>query len=570
MSRDRGEKRMPGAAQRTDLNSQDVPADAMYQRWSLLKSMGFGQPDVERPLIAIANSWNELLPGHVHLRDLAGSVKAGVWQAGGTPLEFNHFAPCDGFGDGNKGRYWTLPSRDVMAADIEMMVQASRVDGIVALSTCDKIVPAQMMALARLDLPALMVTGGFMLPGEFQGREVNVGDIVEMYPLWRQGRLSDDEYGELVECACPTAGACCMMGTANTMCCLAEALGLTLPGNATVPAIAASLRRLAEEAGRQVVRLVRENVRVRSIVTPESVENAMMVNAAIGGSTNAVVHLTALAHDAGFELPSESWNAVSDTVPHLADITMGSAHTMMDLAAAGGVQAVMLELKERLHLQRPTVGGGTVGERLAAASNRDPRVIRSADDPVHPRGALAIVHGNLAPGGAVTKQTAVPADMLANRGPARVFDDEDLAIDLLEGGEIKPGDVVVVRYQGPRGGPGAPELYTFLSMLHGLGLGDSVAFVTDGRFSGFTRGTAFGHVCPEAAAGGPLAVVREGDIISWDIADKRLSIELADEEIRARLVDWEPPELELSQGFLRDVYVKSVGPLMSGSVLGGS
>jgi len=553
---------------RSVLNSRDVPPEALCQRSSLLQSMGFGRADVERPLIAIANSWNELLPGHIHLRDLSAAVKAGVWQAGGTPLEFNHFAPCDGLGDGNEGRYWTLPSRDLMAADIEMMVQASRVDGIVAISTCDKIVPAQMMALARLDLPALMVTGGFMLSGVFQGRQVNVGDIVEAYPAWRQGRLSDDEYSELVECACPTGGACSMMGTANTMCCLAEALGLSLPGNATQPAVAASLKRLAEEAGRRVVRLVEEDVRARSIVTRESIENAMMVSAAIGGSTNAVVHVTALAHDAGFELPPESWNIVSDATPHLADITMGSAHTMVDLAAAGGVQAVMRELGDRLHLDRPTVAGRTVGELMERAADRDSRVIRPVDEPVHPRGALAIVRGNLAPEGAVTKQTAVPEGMLANRGVARVFDDEDDAIDLLERGGIRPGDVVVVRYQGPRGGPGAPELYTFLSMLHGLGLGDSVAFVTDGRFSGFSRGTAFGHVSPEAAAGGPLAVVRDGDAIAWDIAEKRLSVELSDDEIRARLTGWRPQTPELPQGFLRDVYVKSVSSLMSGSVLG--
>jgi dihydroxy-acid dehydratase len=555
--------------QRAALNSQDVPEEARYQRASLLKSMGYGQQDLERPLIAIANSWSQLLPGHAHLRSLSESVRAGVWQAGGTPLEFNHIAPCDGFGDGNKGRYWTLPSRDLMAADIEVMVQASRVDGIVALSTCDKVVPAQLMALARLDLPALIVTGGFMLPGAFQGSEVNIGHIVEMYPLWREGRLSDQEYFELVDCACPTVGACCMMGTANTMCCLTEALGLSLPGNATQPAVAASLARLAEEAGRRVVRLVEEDVRARSIVTPESIENAMRVNAAIGGSTNAVVHLAALAHDAGFELPPDSWNTVSDTTPHLADITMGSAHTMMDLAAAGGVQAIMLELKDRLRLDRPTVGGSTVGDLLRTTTNRDPGVIRPVDDPVHPRGALAVVRGNLAPDGAVTKQTAVPKGMLSGRGPARVFEDEDLAIERLESGEIKPGDVVVVRYEGPRGGPGAPELYTFLSMLHGFGLGDSVAFVTDGRFSGFSRGTAFGHVCPEAAVGGPLAIVRDDDVISWDIAEKRLSIELSEDEIGARLRDWNPLVPEMSQGFLRDVYVKSVGPLMSGSVLGG-
>lgn len=555
---------------RTVLNSQDLPENAMYQRWALLKAMGYGQQDVERPLIAIANSWSQLLPGHAHLRALAESVRAGVWQAGGTPLEFNHIAPCDGFGDGNTGRYWTLPSRDLMAADIEVMVRASRVDGIVALSTCDKVVPAQLMALARLDLPAVMVTGGFMLPGVFQGSEVNVGHIVEMYPQWRAGRLSDQEYSELVECACPTVGACSMMGTANTMCCLTEALGLSLPGNATQPAVAASLARLAEEAGRQIVRLVEEDVRARSIVTLESMENAMRVNSAIGGSTNAVVHLAAVAHDAGFELPPESWNAVSDTTPHLADITFGSAHTMMDLAAAGGVQAVMAELRDRLHLQRPTVSGLTVGDLLAATTNRDPRVIRPVEDPVHTRGALAVVRGNLAPGGAVTKQTAVPAGMLSGRGPARVFEDEDVAIERLEGGEIKPGDVAVVRYEGPRGGPGAPELYAFLSMLHGFGLGDSVAFVTDGRFSGFSRGTAFGHVCPEAAVGGPLAIVRDDDVISWDIAEKRLSIELSDGEIGTRLHGWEPLVPHMSQGFLRDVYMKSVGPLMSGSVLGGS
>jgi dihydroxy-acid dehydratase len=549
------------------MNSRQVPEDSYYERRALFKSMNFDDEDLDRPFVAVANSWNEFLPGHYHLRKLAEVVKIGIWQAGGMPVEFNHIAPCDGLADGNVGMHWILPSRDIMAAAIEMMVQSQRVDGIVALSTCDKVVPAQLMALARINLPAIMITGGAMLSGHFRGEKIQAQHINEMYPVWKTGELEDSEYKQIEDGACPTCGACCTMGTANTMCCMTEALGMSLPGNGTETAVGASLYRLAKAAGRQIMALIERGIHPRDIINAESMKNAMMVHSAIGGSTNAVIHVPAILGEVGLQIPLEHWNEISEKAPHLVNITAGSPYTMEDFGRAGGVQAVMKELLPLLDLESMTCTGRSLKENLQSAENLNTDVIRSVVEPIYPEGAIAILKGNLAPNGAVVKQTAIDQEMMAHRGPANVFDGEDSAKEALLAGQIKPKDVVIIRYEGPRGGPGMREMYTFQTIICGLGLDTQVALVTDGRFSGWNRGPAIGHVSPEALDGGPLAVVKNGDMIHYDIPNRILGIELSDKEMQERLKTVKTPEPKISGGFLGDVYTRLVGSVDGGAVL---
>lgn len=551
----------------TKLNSRLVPEDSHYERRALFKSMHFDDQDLDRPFIAVANSWNEFIPGHYHLRALSEAVKIGIWQAGGMPVEFNHIGACDGLADGTVGMHWILPSRDIMAAAIEMMVEAQRVDGLVALSTCDKIVPAQLMALARLDLPAIMVTGGHMLPGRYENQRVEAQFINEQYPLWKEGKLTDKAFKAIEDGVCPSCGACCTMGTANTMCCLTEALGMSLMTNGTQCAVHSSLLRVARAAGRQIMDLVAKNIRPSHILTPKAFENAMMIHGAIGGSTNAVIHLPAIAGELGIELPLERWNGVSQRVPHLANITAGSNYTMQDLDEAGGIPAVMKELGNLLNLDSMTVTGKPLAENIEGVQNRNPEVIRPLNNPVFARGAIAILRGNLAPGGAVVKQTAVVREMLEHRGPARVFDDEDEAKEALLAHQIRPGDVVVIRYEGPKGGPGMREMYTFQTILCGLGLDHSVALVTDGRFSGWNRGPAIGHVSPEAAEGGLIAQVRDGDIIHYSIPAKTITLEVGEVELEKRGKPAPPFRRSFQKGFLGKIYPHLVGPIERGAVL---
>lgn len=549
------------------MNSRQVPEDSYYERRALFKSMNFDDEDLNRPFVAIANSWNEFVPGHYHLRRLAEAVKVGIWQAGGMPVEFNHIAPCDGLADGTVGMHWILPSRDIMAASIEMMVQSQRVDGIVALSTCDKIVPAQLMALARINLPAIMVTGGAMLTGWFKGEKVQAQHINEMYPLWKGGELTDAQFKQIEDNVCPTCGACCTMGTANTMCCMTEAMGMSLPGNGTEIAVDASLYRLARTAGRRIMELMEKDIRPRDIITRNSMENAMLVHSAIGGSTNAVIHVPAIMHELGKEIPLSHWNHISKKAPHLVNITAGSPYTMEDFSRAGGVQAVMNELKPVLNLDVLTCTGSSLKENLQSAANLAPDVIRALDNPIYPEGAIAILEGNLAPKGAVVKQTAIEPSMLVHRGPAKVFNNEDEAKEALLDHKILPGDVVVIRYEGPKGGPGMREMYTFQTIICGMGLDTTVALVTDGRFSGWNRGPAIGHVSPEAEDGGPLAVVEDGDMIYYDIPKRILGIELSDAEIEGRLENIRAPKPKRLGGFLEDVYTKLVDSVDKGAIL---
>lgn len=549
------------------LNSRDIPEMVYLQRQALLKAMDFDDEDVQRPFVVVANPWNELLPGHYHLRRLARAVKAGIWQAGGMPLEFGHIAPCDGMADASLGNHYVLPSRDIIAASIEMMVESSRVDGIVALSTCDKIVPAQLLALARINLPALIVTGGYMLPGRLKDEYVGVEHVIEKYPAWKRGELSDDTYHELLNQCAPTPGACCMMGTANTFCCLTEALGISLPGNASHAAVESSLFRLGKAAGRQVMDLVERNIRPRDIMTGKAVENALMVHSAIGGSTNATIHMSALSQELGLAIPLRHWNDISRTVPHLADVTAGSKYTMRDFGCAGGVPAVMKELVGLLDVDVMTCTGKPLRENLRLASNRNSDVIRPLNNPVHQEGAIAVLLGNLAPDGAVVKQTAVPPEMLRHRGPARVFEREEMAREALLKHRIQAGDVVVIRYEGPRGGPGMREMFAFQNLLCGCGMDHSVALVTDGRFSGFTRGPAIGHLSPEAADHGPIAALRDGDVLEYDIPARKLNVHLSEAEIEARLRDAVPPEPRIKSGFLGSIYPSIVESAAKGCVL---
>jgi len=549
------------------LNSRDVPEDVHFQRIALLKSMNFDDEDLRRPFVAVINPWNELLPGHYHLRQLASQVKSGIWQAGGMPLEFGHIAPCDGMADGGIGNHWILPSRDIIAASIEIMVEASRLDGIVALGTCDKIIPAQLMALARINLPAIMVTGGYMMPGRLNKESVGIHDVVERYPKWKEKLLADEKFHRLVDCCGPTPGACGMMGTANTFCCMTEALGMSLPGNASKCAVDASLYRLGKQSGRQIVSLITEDIRPREIMTFDAIENALFVHSAIGGSTNALLHMAAICHELGVSLPLSHWNEVSKKVPHLADITAGSKYTMEDFGAAGGVQALMHELTSLLNTDVLTCTGKSLAEHLGAATNWNPDVIRPLTNPIYPEGAIAVLFGNLAPAGAVVKQTAVATEMLKHRGPARVFEREEAARHALGEQQIRPGDIVVIRYEGAQGGPGMREMFTFQAQLCGMGLDKSVALITDGRFSGFTRGPAIGHVSPEAAASGPIAAIKNGDIIAYDITQKTLYLELNDREIQGRLDDLKPPEPRITKGFLGTIYPHIVSGAGEGCIL---
>jgi dihydroxy-acid dehydratase len=549
------------------LNSRQVPEDSYYERRTLLKAMHFDDEDLDRPFIAIANSWNEFIPGHYHLRCISEAVKVGIWQAGGMPIEFNHIGACDGLADGTVGMYWILPSRDIIAAAIEMMVEAQRVDGIVAISTCDKIVPAQLMALARINLPSIMVTGGYMLRGRYDSQNIEAQSINERYPLWKDGILSNTAFKAIEDGACPSCGACCTMGTANTMCCLTEALGMSLPTNGTQCAVRSSLLRVAKASGRKIVDLVAQDIRPKDIMTFKAFENAMAVHSAIGGSTNAVIHLPAIAGELGLELPLENWNKICDKVPHLANITAGSSFTMQDLDEAGGIPAVMKELDRLLHKDVLTVTSQTLGENIKESKNLNQKVVRPLDDPVFAQGAIAILKGNLAPNGAVVKQTAVVKKMLKHRGPAKTFDSEDEAKEALLKHQIVPGDVVVIRYEGPKGGPGMREMYTFQTILCGMGLDNSVALVTDGRFSGWNRGPAIGHVSPEAANGGLIALVKDEDIISYNISRKEIAVEITEKEIKRRGKPKPPHRPHFEKGFLGKVYPYLVGPVDRGAVL---
>jgi dihydroxy-acid dehydratase len=538
-----------------------------YPHRSLLKAMGLTDEEIDRPLIGIANSFNELIPGHIHLDRITQAVAAGVRLAGGTPLQFGVIGVCDGLAMHHEGMKYSLASRELIADSIEIMAMAHPFDGLVLVANCDKIVPGMLMAALRMNIPALLVSGGPMLAGRFQGRAVDLISVFEGVGAVKAGRLSEAELGELAENACPGCGSCAGMFTANSMNCLSEAIGLALPGNGTLPAVAAARYRLAKRAGLTIMQLVEKNLTPRQIATRAAFENAIAVDMALGCSTNTVLHVPAIAHEAGIELPLSLFNEISARTPHVAHLSPSGPHHLEDLDAAGGVPAVLKQLLDAgLAAGTPlTCTGKTVAENLEGVTVRDPEVIRPLSRPYHQEGGIAILSGNLAPEGAVVKQSAVAPDMLVNEGRARVFDSEEAATQAILGGAIRPGDIVVIRYEGPKGGPGMREMLTPTSAIAGMGLDKEVALLTDGRFSGGTRGAAIGHISPEAAEGGPIALVQEGDYIRIDIPKKTLTLLVDEAELAARRARWQPPEPRITHGYLAR-YARMVSSGSTGAV----
>jgi len=535
---------------------------------SLFYANGLTPEELDRPIIGVVNSYNEIIPGHVHLDKVSAAVKAGVRMAGGTPLEFHTIGVCDGIAMGHAGMCYSLPSRELVADSVEVMVMAHQFDGLVFIPNCDKIVPGMLMAAARINIPAIFVSGGPMMAGRYQGQDVDLKSLFEAVGEYKAGRMSAEELEALELAACPGCGSCAGLFTANSMNCLTEALGMGLPGNGTIPAVTAARLRLAKRAGMQVMALIEKNILPRDVMTEAAFENAIAVDMAIGGSTNTVLHLPAIAHDAGISLPLDTFDAVSGRTPYLVKISPSGPHHMQDLDEAGGIPAVMAELlrHDGLRGDLPTVTGQTVAENLQDAGGKEQAVIRQADDPYRSDGGIAILRGNLAPDGAVVKAGAVGPEMMQHRGPARVFDSEEAALDAILGGEIHTGDVIVIRYEGPRGGPGMREMLMPTSVLAGMGLDDKVALLTDGRFSGATRGSAIGHVSPEAASGGPIGLVEQGDEIIVDIANKQLTLNVSEEEIARRREGWKPPAPRATGGYLGR-YVNVVTAASEGAVV---
>jgi len=531
--------------------------------------MGLTDLEMKQPFIGVANSFNEVIPGHIHLRQIADAVKGGVRSAGGTPFEFNTIGVCDGIAMGHIGMKYSLPSRELIADSVEIVAQAQGFDAMVFVTNCDKIIPGMLMAAMRLNIPSIFVSGGPMLAGRRGGRpgeKLDVNTIFTAVGRVKTGEMSEDELLELERVACPGCGSCAGMFTANTMNCLTEALGMSLPGSGTIPAVDARRIALARETGRQIMELLKANVCPRDIVTRKAVQNAFMVDMALGGSTNSVLHLIAIAHEAGIKYPLEDINDISESTPHLCKISPSGEHRIEDLDLAGGIPAVMKEIEPLLNKSVKRASGKTIGRELTKARVLDADVIRPFSKPYSKTGGLAILFGNLAPDGAVVKRGAVSSNMMKHTGKARVFDSEEEATEAILGGKIKPGNVVVIRYEGPKGGPGMREMLGPTSIIIGMGLGESVALITDGRFSGATKGAAIGHVSPEAASMGPIAALKDGDTIVIDIPNHRLDVKLSDKEIKGRLARLTKFEPKIKSGYLLR-YAEKVTSAGKGAVL---
>ncbi|HEY6001092.1 MAG TPA: dihydroxy-acid dehydratase [bacterium] len=535
---------------------------------SLMKAVGLTDEEIARPLVGIANSWNEIVPGHTHLRDIVDAVKAGVRLAGGTPLEFGVIGVCDGLAMNHLGMKYSLASRELIADSVEVMVTGQPFDALVLVPNCDKIIPGMLMAALRLNIPAIVVSGGPMLAGRRGGKAVDLISVFEGVGAVKAKKMSAADLAELEDCACPTCGSCSGMFTANSMNCLTEAIGMGLPGNGTIPAVTAARRRLAKKAGMQVMELLRRDIRPRDIVTKKAMANAIAVDMALGASSNTVLHLPAIAKEAGFRLDLETFNKAARAVRRLCDISPAGPWHLEDVDAAGGIPAVMAELAKGGQINRSTmtVSGKRTGELLKAANLRDPEVIRPWDKPFAKEGGLAVLFGTLAPGGAVVKQSGVAPEMLRRTLTARVFDSEEAGSAAILGGKIRKGEVIVIRYEGPRGGPGMREMLAPTSAVVGMGLGLDVALVTDGRFSGGTRGAAIGHISPEAAEGGPIALVRDGDRIEIDIPARRLDLLVGDAELAKRRAAWKAPKPNVTTGYLAR-YARMVRSAGTGAVL---
>ncbi len=532
--------------------SKDVlkpPTWSMHR--SLYKSMGYSDYDLDRPLIGIANSWNRIVPGHYNLNLVSDYVKQGIFQAGGTPVEFGVIAACDGIAQGHRGMHYILPTRDLIAHDIEMMIEAHHLDAVVLLGSCDKIVPGMLMAAARLDVPAIIVVGGPMEGGcEFDERAADTTSLTEGLGMLKAGKIDEETYLKLENCATPTCGSCAFLGTANTMCCVAEAMGMTLPGSATIPATQAERLRSAQASGRQIVELVREDITARMIINQKGIENAIRVSTAIGGSTNVALHIPAVGYEAEWPVSMARFEELCRSTPHIAKIYPAAAPNVPDFHSAGGVPAVMKEILPLLHGDALTVTGKTVAENVANVETRDRTIISTLENPWREGGGLAILQGNLAPNTAITKPAAIDPAMHTFTGKARCFDSEEAADAAILEGKVQAGEVVVIRYEGPKGGPGMREMYTAMKLLYGQGLALKTAVVTDGRFSGTNNGCFVGHVSPEAAEGGPIALVEDGDTITIDIPNRKLHLDVTDEELQARHAQWQPPEPKIKRGYL--------------------
>lgn len=536
---------------------------------SLFYAMGYLPEDLKKPLIGVVNSHNELIPGHFHLNDIAQAVKLGVSAAGGTPMEFPVIGICDGIAMNHNGMNYPLSTRELIADSIEAVTIGHQLDGLVLIGNCDKIVPGMMMAAARLNIPAIYISGGPMLTGNHKGKPVDlIRGAFEAVGAYAEGKISDEEMEEIETTSCPSCGSCAGMFTANTMNCLAEALGIGLPGNGTIPAPYGKRRQLARKAGMQIMELVEKNIRPRDIFTLNAFRNAITLDMAIGGSSNTVLHLMAIAHAAKIPLNLEDFDMISRKVPNITKLSPAGFHSITDLDVAGGISAVLQQLVEAgmISSDEMTVTGKTIGENVKEAKVWDASVIRPMENPYSKEGGIAILSGNLAPEGAVIKQSAVEPEMMKHRGPARVFDSEEEAYTAIMNKEIKEGDVVVIRYEGPKGGPGMKEMLSPTAAIVGMGLEKSVALITDGRFSGGTRGPCIGHVSPEASEGGPIAIVEEGDIIEIDIVSRVLRIDLSDEEIEKRLENWVQPPSKAEEGTYLYRYSKLVTSASTGAV----
>ena len=536
---------------------------------SLLYAVGCTQADMDKPFIGIINSFSEVVPGHIHLRDIAGAVKAGVCSGGGVPFEVNTIAVCDGIAMNHQGMKYSLPSREIIADSAEIVAEAHAFDALVFIPNCDKIIPGMLMAAARLNLPSIFISGGPMLAGHFGTNDgiqrVDLISVFEAVGKSARGQMTEIELEQLASVACPGCGSCAGMFTANTMNCLTEALGMGLPGNGTIPAADTRRRQLAKKAGQQIMQLLADDVRPRDIITKDAVHNAFTVDMALGGSTNSVLHLMAIAHEAGVEFPLSLVNEISERTATLCHLRPAGEYFIEDLDTAGGIPAVMKGLEGLLNLQSKTVSGKTVSEVIADSQVINREVIRSVENAYSPTGGICILFGNLAPGGAVVKRSAVAAEMMVHSGPARVFNSEEEATSAIMRGSIKPGEVIVIRYEGPKGGPGMREMLTPTSLLSGMGMDKEVALITDGRFSGGSRGAAIGHVSPEAASRGPIAVLRDGDVVKIDIPNYKLEVELSDQETANRLAQLADFEPKVKTGYLR-YYAEKVGSASTGAV----
>ena len=533
---------------------------------ALFYAMGFTREDLEKPLIGIVNAFNEIIPGHGHLKDLAQAAKLGVSAAGGTPIEVPAIGVCDGIAMGHKGMNFSLPSRELIADSIEAMAQAHALDGLVLIPNCDKIVPGMLMAAARLNIPCIVVSGGPMLAGRYQGKTISVSQIFEAAGQYESGKISAAELAAMEECACPGYGSCAGLFTANTMNCLTEVLGMALPGNGTIPAANSGARKmLAKRSGSAIVDLVKKDIKPRDILTQKAFENAITLDMGIGGSSNTVLHLTAIAYEAGIEIPLSLFDSISAKTPYITKLSPSGIHHLQDLNEAGGINAVMYELNKAgvLHTDALTVNGPLIN-RLENAQTTCPDVIHSIENPYRKTGGIAVLSGNLAPDNAIVKESAVESNMLVFEGPAHVFNSEEEVLEALLDKQVHDGEVLVIRYEGPKGGPGMKEMLNPTAIITGMGL--RVALLTDGRFSGATRGACIGHICPEAMEGGPIALVENGDLISIDIPQRTLQLQVSDETLEKRRKAWIRPEPKVKSGYLAR-YAKLVTSANKGAVL---